>query len=122
MTRPRLTLAGGDVELVARLPDGRAVAAYVGRDGTRTPFTATAWPHELRGIGWHLAEIKRAIAGLPLQGAAPIAPTQSALAADRACSGAKAREASHHLFPIPSEPHAPQPRGFLHAHHTAAED
>jgi len=102
--RPRLTLAGGDVELVARLPDGRAVAAYVGRDGTRTPFTATAWPHELRGIGWHLAEIKQAIAGLPLQGAAPIAPTLAT------------------ALSIPSEPHAPQPRGFLHAHHTAAED
>lgn len=98
--RPRLTFAGGDVELVARLPDGRALAAYVDCDGKRTPFTATGWPHEFRGIGWHLAEIKRLVTGLPLQGAAPIAPT---------------------LTP-PPEPRASQPRGFLHAHHTAAED
>lgn len=102
--RPRLTYAGGDVELVARLPDGRALAAYVDRDGKRTRFTATAWPHELRGIGWHLAEIKALIAGLPLQGSAPVVPT---LAASR---------------PHPIEPRVPQPRGFLHAHHTAAED
>lgn len=95
--RPRLTFAGGDVELVSRLPDGRALAAYVDRDGKRTPFTATAWPHEFRGVGWHLAEIKRLIGVLPLQGSAPVAPT---------------------LLPS-SETVAPRPRGFLHAHFAA---
>ncbi|WP_425065086.1 hypothetical protein [Reyranella sp.] len=96
--RPPLTLAGGDVMLTARLPDGRAVAVFLDREGKRTPFSQPAQCFELRGIGWHLAEIKALIAGLPLQGARPVAPVS------------------------PTEADAPQPRGFLHAHHTAAED
>lgn len=100
-TRPRLTLAGADVELSARLPDGRAVGVYLDRDGTRTPFARPAYCFELRGIGWHLAEIKMLIASLPLQGAAPIAPTQPAT-------------------PLPTpEAVARRSRGFLHAHFTA---
>jgi len=98
--RPPLTLAGGAVELLARLPDGRAVAVYLDRDGKRTPFSQAAHCFELRGIGWHLAEIKRLIAGLPLQGAAPVAPTQAA------------------ALPLPN-PVALRPRGFLHAHYAA---
>ena len=93
--RPPLRLLGADVTLERRLPDGRAVVRYLDRHGQPTPFTQPAWPHELRGIGWHLAEIKRLVAGLPLQGAPSLSPT---------------------------EPRAPQPRGFLHAHHTAADD
>lgn len=97
--RPPLTLLGGDVRLERRLPDGRAIVRYLDRHGAPTPFTAAAWPHELRGIGWHIAEIKRRVEALPTQGAVSIAPTLP-----------------------PTEPRAPQPRGFLHAHHTAAED
>lgn len=97
--RPALTHCGGDVALERRLPDGRAIARFLDRHGQPTPVTAAAWPHELRGIGWHIAEIKRLVAGLPLQGAAPITPTVTL-----------------------AEPRALQPRGFLHAHHTAAED
>lgn len=96
-----LTLAGGPVELVARLPDGRALAIYLDRQGQRTPFGRGAHCFELRGIGWHLAEIKALIASLPLHGAAPIAPTQAATA-----------------LPAP-EPVARRSRGFLHAHFTA---
>jgi hypothetical protein len=99
IARPPLRLLGADVALERRLPDGRAVVRYLDRHGAATPVTAAAWPHELRGIGWHIAEIKRRVESLPLQGAAPIAPTFT-----------------------PAEPRAPQPRGFLHAHHTAAED
>jgi hypothetical protein len=93
--RPPLTFAGADVALEARMPDGRVVVRMVDFRGAPTPFTQPAHAHELRGIGWSLAEIKNRIAALPLQGAAPIAPTEAL---------------------------APQPRGFLHAHHTAAED
>jgi hypothetical protein len=67
--RPPLRLAGGDVVPVRRLASGRAVVVYLDRDGHQTPHAADAWPHELRGIGWHLAEIKKLIAGLPLEGA-----------------------------------------------------
>jgi hypothetical protein len=68
MRRP-LTLAGGDVEPIARLADGRARVAYLDREGGRTVHTRAAWPHELRGLGWHLTQIKQLIAGLPLDGA-----------------------------------------------------
>lgn len=95
--RPPLTHLGSDVELVARTPDGRALGVFLGRGGQRTPFSRPAHCFELRGIGWHLAEIKRLIAGLPLQGSAPVAPT---------------------FTPSP-DPVAPRPRGFLHAHFAA---
>lgn len=98
--RPPLTLAGGDVTLTARLPDGRAVAVYLDRDGKRTPFSQPAHCFELRGIGWHLAEIKALIAGLPLQGAASVAPTQAVTSS------------------LP-DPVVTRPRGFLHAHFAA---
>jgi hypothetical protein len=93
--RPALTHLGGDVALERRLPDGRAIVRGLDRHGEPTPFTAAAWPHELRGVGWHIAEIKRLVEAQPLQGTPSITPT---------------------------EPCVPQPRGFLHAHHTAAED
>lgn len=94
MRHQPLTLAGGDVELLERLPDGRVLCAYLDRMGKRTRQTRTAHAHELRGIGWHLAAIKAAIAALPLAGAPP------------------------HSQPAP----APQQGAWLHAHHTAAED
>jgi hypothetical protein len=91
--RPPLRLAGGDVVPVRRLSSGRAIVVYLDRDGHPTPHTAGAWPHELRGIGWHLAEIKKLIAGLPLEGA-----------------------------PIPAPP-LPQPhRGWLFVDHAIKED
>lgn len=95
--RPPLTHCGGDVTLERRLPDGRALVRFLDRHGQPTPVTAAAWPHELRGIGWHIAEIKRLVERLPMQGAAPISPT---------------------LTRSP-ETVAPRPRGFLHAHFAA---
>lgn len=95
--RPALTLAGADVGLHQRLPDGRVVIVYLDRTGTATPHTRIAHAHELRGIGWHLAAIKAAITRLPL-----------------------AREAAppHPETPAP----AARPSAWLHVHHTAAED
>lgn len=101
--RPPLTHGGRDVVLERRLPDGRVLVRYLDRHGAPTSVTAAAWPHELRGIGWHIAEIKRRVEALPMQGAAPISPTLTP--------------------PLTlTDPRAPQPRGFLHAHYTAAED
>ena len=65
MTRPRLTFQGSDVGLCRRTSDGKAVAVYLDRDGQPTCHCVEVWPHELRGIGWHLAEIKARIAQLP---------------------------------------------------------
>ena len=94
-TRPPLTLAGADVALSARLPDGRVLVAFLDREGVPTGYRRPCRAHELRGIGWHLAEIKARIARLPMHGAGD---------------------------PIPSPEAATPRRGFLHAHHTAAED
>lgn len=76
--RPSLTYAGGDVALVARLPCGRVRVVYVDQAGVPTRHQAAAWPHELRGLGWHLAEVKAAIAALPDPNAPP-APAPRAL-------------------------------------------
>lgn len=67
--RPRLTFQGSDVALCRRTPAGKAVVVYLDRHGNPLKATAEAWPHELRGIGWHLGEIKRLVEWLPLQGA-----------------------------------------------------
>jgi hypothetical protein len=91
--RPPLTFAGGDVLPTHRRADGRARVVYLDRAGRPTAHSAAAWPHELRGVGWHLAEIKRLIAALSLEGA-----------------------------PIPDPTPAPPVRGWLHAHHTFKED
>jgi hypothetical protein len=64
-----LTFAGGDVRPTHRRADGRAVVVYLNRAGEPTRHTAVALPHELRGIGWHIAEIKKLIASLPLESA-----------------------------------------------------
>ena len=93
--RPRpYTLGGTDVVLVARLPDGHAVCAYLDRHGNRTGGTRPAWPHELRRLGVHLAAIKAEIAKLPLLNADGSLPA-----------------------PIPQEAPAARPRAFLFAHH-----
>lgn len=72
--RPPLTLAGGPVSLVARLPDGRVRCRYLDRAGNVTRHGRDAHAHELRGVGWHLAAIKAAILALPLVGSAAISP------------------------------------------------
>lgn len=96
MNRPRLTFQGSDVALCRRTPQGRAVAVYLDRNGNPLKGTVEVWPHELRGIGWHLGEIKKLFERLPLQGA-PMNPNPS----------------------LPeSEPAAPRP--LLFAHHVAA--
>ena len=92
--RRPLTHCGCDVALLAALPCGRVHIAYLDPQGLRNGQGARVWPHELRGVGWHLADIKRAIAALaarPSEAATPTAP------------------------PVAS----PAPRGFLYAHHVA---
>lgn len=91
-----LTLAGGDVVLRARDARGCAIVDFIDMAGQPIGHSARCHPHELRGVGWHIAAIKRAIADLPLEGGAVVAPT-----------------------PI-SETDAPRPRGFLHAHFAVA--
>lgn len=89
--RPPLTHCGGDVSLRARTTDGRAIVDFVDRDGKPIGHSARCHPHELRGVGWHIGEIKKVIAALPLE-------------------GTKAEP--------PPEPVAPRP--LLFAHHVAA--
>lgn len=91
-SHPRLTFQGSDVALCRRTPEGKARVVYLDRQGRPTRHCVETWPHELRGIGWHLAEIKARIAQLPLVGAAP----------------------------SPSETAAPRP--LLFAHHAAPKD
>jgi hypothetical protein len=86
-----LTFAGGDVVPVRRRANGQVVVAYLARNGQPTSITAIAWPHELRGIGWHMAGIKQVVGRLSLEGDNP-APA--------------------------SEPAAPRP--LLFVHHVAA--
>lgn len=94
---PPLTLAGGAVDLVARLPDGRVRCCYLDREGNRSRHGRDAHAHELRGVGWHLAAIKAAIQALPFVGS--VTPS------------------------LPEHPtSAPRPGAWLHIHHTAAED
>lgn len=91
-----LTFAGSDVAPLYRRADGRTVVVYLDRFGRPTTTTTEAWPHELRGVGWHLSEIKRLLEQLPGPALAP--PTLTAKSQDR----------------------APQRRGFLSAHYAAA--
>lgn len=90
MTRRPLTLAGGDVALRRRTADGRAVVECLDWRGRPLGRFQRCHAFELRGLGWHLAAIKRAIAALPLDGSPVLAP----------------------------EPVAPRP--LLFAHHVAA--
>lgn len=65
MTRRPLTYAGGDVTLLARMAGGKVRVVYLDRTGQKTIHLAAAWPHELRGVGWHMKAIREAIASLP---------------------------------------------------------
>lgn len=69
--RPALTYLGTDVRIVGRRADGRAIVAFLDRHGAALDRYAAPWPHELRGVGWHIAAIKRAIAATPLLKGAP---------------------------------------------------
>ena len=105
--RPPLTFAGGDVVLASRLADGRVRVAFVDRAGQPTGHRAEVWPHELRGLGWHLAEIKRLIQALPM--AAP--------------AGGSVGHPTREPAPFPLQKPAPTPRrGWLFAHHVAAAE
>lgn len=66
MSRPALTVGGYDIVLAARCTNGDALVSYADKQGKPTDRFRIAAPHELRGIGWHMAEIKAAIAGLHL--------------------------------------------------------
>lgn len=77
MTRPAITHLGADVKIVGRLADGRAVVACVDRAGGVCGNSRPAWPHELRGLGWHMAEVKRLAAAAPLFGGSGIVPADA---------------------------------------------
>lgn len=96
MKRPALTYQGSDVGLCRQTPEGKAVVVYLDREGRPTPHLVEVWPHELRGIGWHLAEIKAWIDRLPIQGAP--------------------------LNPCPTPPARPRPGNLLFIHHAAPKD
>lgn len=74
-----LTHAGHDVGLRWRCPDGRIAVVYLDRDGRPLDVGVRVWPHELRGVGWHLAEIKKAAAALPLAPSDPPPPSTRTL-------------------------------------------
>ncbi len=95
-----LTFGGVDVAPIYRRADGRTVVVYLDRHGRPTTATAEAWPHELRGLGWHLSEIKRLLEQLPAEAPAP-------------CRGLTAA--------IPPQPSSAS-RPFLHAHFTAPKE
>lgn len=69
--RRPLTHLGTDVRIVGRCADGRAVVAFLDRHGAPLGRYAAPWAHELRGVGWHISEIKRAIAAAPVLSGAP---------------------------------------------------
>lgn len=69
--RPALTYLSTDVRIVGRRADGRAIVSFLNRHGAPLDRYAAPWAHELRGVGWHIAEIKRAIAAAPLLTGAP---------------------------------------------------
>jgi hypothetical protein len=103
--RPRLTHHGVDVELRWRTAEGtggRAMIWYLDREGNPTGRTNRVWPHELRGTGWHLAEIKTLVSSLPLYGSRPAAAAPAPIA--------------------DPEPVTAGPRGFLHSHFSAPKD
>jgi len=100
MTRRALTLRGFDVAIEGRRPDGRALVDVLDGRGRRSERYAQAWPHELRGIGWHLSDIKAAIAAAPLV----------ALASDSPAPAPSRSPASDSAAPRP----------LLFAHHVAA--
>ena len=79
-----LTHAGGDVVLRWRAADGKAVFDYLD-PRTRQPSgrRGRAWAHELRGVGWHIAAVKAAIAALPLEGTQPAPKPDPSESADR---------------------------------------
>ncbi len=61
----QLRLQGSDVALVAGMPCGRVRVVYLANlTGKPTVHQTTVWPHDLIGNGWHLADVKRAIAAL----------------------------------------------------------
>jgi hypothetical protein len=66
--RVALTHIGSDIALRCRTANGRAVFVYLDRHGNPTAHRGRAWPHELRGVGWHIAAIKHEISLLPLEG------------------------------------------------------
>lgn len=68
--RPALCHLGAPIKVVGRRVCGRAVVSCLDRAGKVTPALCSPWPHELRGVGWHLAEIKHLVSAAPLFGAA----------------------------------------------------
>lgn len=106
MTRRALTLRGFDVAIEGRRPDGRALVDVLDGRGRRSERYAQAWPHELRGVGWHLADIKAAIAAAPLV----------AFASDEPGPAPSVAKTTEGEAPASPQTAAARPRGFLHAH------
>lgn len=98
VARPPLTHLGTDVAIVGRRGDGKAVVAFLDRHGQPLGRWASCWAHELRGVGWHIAAITRAIAAAPLLDGAPD------------CAAI-----------VPARPAAGPPARRLHAHFTLPE-
>jgi hypothetical protein len=101
MSQRFLTYQGSDVAPIARTAEGRAVVVYLER-GHPTTHTAEAWPHQLRGLGWHLAAIKQLLARLPEFPSRP----QPGCVSPGAAGGAPSPTPNGHAG------------GFLHAHHS----
>lgn len=102
MTRRQpLRFRGDDVMIVGRLADGHAVVALLDREGALTRVGCRARDIELRGIGWHLADIKKAIRNSPL--------------VDRVVDALALPASTPSPAPV-------QPRALLHAHHAAPSD
>jgi hypothetical protein len=61
-----LQVGGTQVLLAGRRPDGKVLVASANRFGRPLGGLSEVHAHQLRGIGWHIAAIKEAIAALPL--------------------------------------------------------
>lgn len=105
MSRPALTYHGGDVAVVGRRRDDHAVVAFLDREGKPTGRFGEPWPWEIRGLGWHIAEVKRLVAAAPVLEGAPDCHYFATAA-----------------VPLPMKERATQSRGYLFAHFAAMRD
>lgn len=60
-----LQVGGATVLLAGRRPNGDALVCYADKGGNPTSGFRIVRSFELRGLGWHMAAIKAAIARLP---------------------------------------------------------
>ena len=101
---PRYQLGGCDVALAARRPKGRVLVVYLDRLGQPSDRYREVDFVALRRLGWHLAQIKAAIAALPEARLA----WESGLDAERLAGGTRERLGAprlyaHHAIPAGDE-------------------